>query len=51
MYDELVEKFNIIQTIDTSDFVKKAVYMRKILDIEKKNSIMINILLLINLIS
>ena len=38
MYDELVEKFNIIQTIDTSDLIKKAVYIRKILDIEKKNT-------------
>ena len=38
MYDELVEKFNIIQTIDTSDFVKKAAYIRKILDIEEKKT-------------
>ena len=36
MYDELVKKFNAIQTNDTSSLVKKADYNTKIDEIEKK---------------
>ena len=36
VYDELVENINDIQTIDTSDLVKKADYNTNIRDIENE---------------
>ena len=36
IYDELVKKFNAIQTINTSNLVKKAEYDTKSYEIEKK---------------
>ena len=38
MYDELVKKFNGIQTTDTSNLVKKADYDIKFVEIKKKNT-------------
>ena len=45
VYDKLVKKVNVIQTINTSDLVKKADYDTKIEDIETKFPIMINVLM------
>ena len=38
VYDELAKKVHSIQTIDTSDLVKKTAYNMKIKDIEDKSS-------------
>ena len=38
VYDELAKKVHTIQTIDTSDLVKKTAYNMKIKDIEDKSS-------------
>ena len=52
-YDELVKKYNAVQTTDTTDLVKKADYNTKIVDIEKNNLIIpvVKILLHKSLIS
>ena len=36
LHDELVKKVNAIQTVDTSNLVKKTNYNIKVSDIEKK---------------
>ena len=50
-FDELVNKLNDIQTIDISDFIKKAGYDTKVEEIEKKIPVTINVLLLMILIN
>ena len=52
-YDELLKKYNAVQTTDTTDLVKKADYNTKIVDIEKNNLIIpvVKILLHKSLIS
>ena len=52
-YDQMIKKVHAIQTIDTSDLVKKTDYNTKINEIERKFLIMIivtSLLLLKNLI-
>ena len=52
-YDQMIKKVHAIQTIDTSDLVKKTDYNTKINEIERKLLIMIivtSLLLLKNLI-
>ena len=51
VYDKLVKNVNATHTIDISDLVKKADFDKKIEEIEKKKTAVINILLLIILIN
>ena len=45
VHDELVKNFNVIQTTDTSDLVKRVAYYKKIKKLKRKYLTMINILL------
>ena len=51
MYDELVEKFYEIETIDISDLVKKLTATQKLKLMKRENLPIINILLLTILIN
>ena len=51
MYDELVEKFYEIETIDINDLVKKLTATQKLKLMKRENFPIINILLLTILIS
>ena len=51
MYDELVEKFYEIETIDISDLVKKLTATQKLKLMKRENFPIINILLLTILIN